>query len=283
MHVCLAFLFILAADAFGQFKSRITNTGRNIKSQSDFMCKCYMNQLNDVGKINNEDTNDIMINSMGTLPQINNSITKQGLLRNIIATLSILPIATLSSRSIADDSSSQGIDVQRESFSVQVPAGWTILPRKIPSISFSKYLSEEGLLVASNFNEGASLSVTRSYAQRLLKDFNIDWWFDSINSIDDVGDADLISRLLILQRQANFDGKNPSASTLLTSKKVDNFVYFMFTTPLVEGVDRKTTAKVFYEGGFLYVLWISALESVFDNDYSHILTGIQESFSLAKS
>lgn len=52
-----------------------------------------------------------------------------------------------------------------------------------------------------SFRVGASLTVTRTAAGRLLKDFNIDWWFAPLNSMSDVGSADLISRLLSLQHQ----------------------------------------------------------------------------------
>jgi hypothetical protein len=48
---------------------------------------------------------------------------------------------------------------------------------------------------------GASITVTRSNAGKLLKDFNIDWWFAPLNSMADVGSPELIARLLSLQHQ----------------------------------------------------------------------------------
>lgn len=203
------------------------------------------------------------------LPASLTQVYRNKLIRS--TTVGLTSLLTLASRSFADSE-------RAEKFTIKVPAGWTTLPRKLPSASFSKYLSEEILLVASNFNEGVSLSVTRSNAQRLLKDFNIDWWFDNLQTITDVGDANLISRLLILQRQENFDGKNPSASTLINANLDGSAVYFEFDTPVVEGVSRRCTTKVFYKDGFLYTLWISGLESVFNNEYAAILRDIQDSF-----
>lgn len=164
-------------------------------------------------------------------------------------------------------------------FTLSIPDGWTILPRKLPSPSFSQYMSEEILLVASNFVEGVSLSVTKSNAQRLLKDFNIDWWFDTISTIEDVGNADLISKLLILQRQGNFEGKIPSAASLLSSSLDNNHILtFTFDMPVAEGVARKTLVKSFFQNGYLYSLWISGLDAVFDDEYAAVVRDIQSSF-----
>ena len=67
-------------------------------------------------------------------------------------------------------------DPEKE-FSILIPPGWTILPRKYPVNSSTKYKQENILFVASNFIEGCSLSVTRTDARRLLKDLNIEWLF----------------------------------------------------------------------------------------------------------
>ena len=69
--------------------------------------------------------------------------------------------------------------------------------------TIAKFQSEQVLLTASTLVEASSLSITRSNAAQLLKDFDIDWWFSPLNSISDVGSAELIAELLILQRQVN--------------------------------------------------------------------------------
>lgn len=54
---------------------------------------------------------------------------------------------------------------------------------------------------ASLLFTGASITITRSNAGKLLKDFNIDWWFAPLNSMADVGSPELIAGLLSLQHQ----------------------------------------------------------------------------------
>lgn len=176
------------------------------------------------------------------------------------------------------DSSLLYVD-KTENFKILIPEGWVNLPRKQPSVTLSKYQSEDILLVSSNFNEGVSLSVTKTNARRLLKDFEIEWWFGDLNSIQDIGDADLISKLLILQRQNNFDGKIQSA-TELKSSKIDSQqnLYFDFNTPIADAVMRKSKSKCFYHNNYLYVLWINALGSVFDSDYNMTINEIMSSF-----
>ena len=53
----------------------------------------------------------------------------------------------------------------------------------------------------SSLFSGASITITRSNAGKLLKDFNIDWWFAPLNSMADVGSPELIAGLLSLQHQ----------------------------------------------------------------------------------
>ena len=109
-------------------------------------------------------------------------------------------------------SSAAAVDIAPEStykdyangFSLLVEPGWSVMPRKTPPTTMLQYLSEEVLFTGSRFNEGggaSSLSVTRSNAARLLKDFDVEWWFAPLNSMSDLGSADLIAGLLILQRQ----------------------------------------------------------------------------------
>ena len=53
----------------------------------------------------------------------------------------------------------------------------------------------------NNPHEGASLTVSRTNVGRLLKDFNVDWWFAPMASINDVGSPELTAGLLSLQHQ----------------------------------------------------------------------------------
>ena len=84
------------------------------------------------------------------------------------------------------------------------------------------------LFTSTNFVEGSSLSITRTNAARLLKDFDIEWWFDSLKEMKDVGTAELIAKLLILQRQGEFE-KKQTASEILSAKITDtNELQFEF-------------------------------------------------------
>ena len=70
--------------------------------------------------------------------------------------------------------------------------------------AMAKFQSEQVLMTASTFIEASSLSITKTNAAQLLKDFEIDWWFSPLNSISDVGSAQLVAELLVLQRQVTF-------------------------------------------------------------------------------
>jgi hypothetical protein len=166
-------------------------------------------------------------------------------------------------------------------FSIDLPPGWLPLPRKTPTPTMMKYQTEEVLFVANNFAEGSSLSVTRCNAGRLLKDFEIEWWFAPLEKMEDVGSADLISRLLILQRQGEFEKKE--TPSIATNTKIDNDILtFEFSTPLAEEVTRKTIAKCFFRSGTLLVVWVSALSSVWDGDYASKLNSLRDSFKLTR-
>jgi hypothetical protein len=168
-------------------------------------------------------------------------------------------------------------------FSVAIPPGWVSLPRNAPATTLSKYQQEQVLFTANNFAEGASLSVTKTDSRRLLKDFNIEWWFAPLEKIQDLGSPELLAELLILQRQGNFE-KRDTPSELLNAKFDDKeqACLFEFTTPLAEEVYRKTIAKAYYRQDSLAVFWISALSSVFEGDYSEQLTKLRNSFLLTK-
>ena len=168
-------------------------------------------------------------------------------------------------------------------YQIDIPPGWVGLPRSTPTTTLSKYQQEQVLFTANNFAEGVSLSITRTASRRLLKDFNIEWWFASLEKIQDLGTPELLSELLILQRQGNFEKKD-TPSELLTAKFDDSeqACLFEFNTPLAEEVNRKTIAKAYYRGDSLLVVWISALTSVYEGDYSEQLYNLRNTFLLIK-
>ena len=100
-------------------------------------------------------------------------------------------------------------------FSLLVEPGWSIMPRKTPTPTMLQFQSEEVLFTGSRFNEdggASSLSVTRSNAARLLKDFEIEWWFAPLKKMADLCSAELVAGLLILQRQGEVCGDNCMAT-----------------------------------------------------------------------
>ena len=186
-------------------------------------------------------------------------------------------LLTTCSRASADDSSTY-VD-KSTGFKIDVFPGWFSMPRKTPTPSMTKYLTEEVLFVASNFAEGSSLSVTRTNARRLLKDFDIEWWFAPVEEFSDLGSADLIAELLILQRQGDFE-KRTTTSELESAKLDGNTLTFNFRTPLKEGLYRKTLVKSYYKGNQILSVWLSGLASVIEGDYGEQLKHIRDSFSL---
>lgn len=100
--------------------------------------------------------------------------------------------------------SSNGLDrnyLDKENgFAIDIPAGFSSMPRKKGGgDSLSTGQPVEILLVAQDFLKGASLSIGRSDVPQLLDDFSVPWAGKPINSIADVGTANIVSELLILQ------------------------------------------------------------------------------------
>eukprot|EP00601_Ochromonadales_sp_CCMP2298_P025003 CAMPEP_0173290490 /NCGR_PEP_ID=MMETSP1143-20121109/11591_1 /TAXON_ID=483371 /ORGANISM="non described non described, Strain CCMP2298" /LENGTH=228 /DNA_ID=CAMNT_0014229551 /DNA_START=212 /DNA_END=898 /DNA_ORIENTATION=- len=200
--------------------------------------------------------------------------------------LSALPLLAgvlLNSRPSAAAVATEGPYVDKvNKFSLSVRPSWLVMPRKAPAPRMMQYQVEEVLFVANSFAEGASLGVTKTNALRLLKDFEVEWWFAPLNSLADLGSAELVARLLILQRQGEFDTKiTPSQITRAEFKKSpQECLDFDFETPIVEGVNRRTLARGFFRDGQLYVLWISGLSSVLEGEYAVTLTEVLDSFKL---
>lgn len=89
-------------------------------------------------------------------------------------------------------------------YSIGIPPSWSIMEKATTVPAMAKFQSEQVLMTASTFIEASSLSITKTNAAQLLKDFEIDWWFSPLNSISDVGSAQLVAELLVLQRQVTF-------------------------------------------------------------------------------
>mmetsp|Transcript_6534 Transcript_6534/g.10991 ORF Transcript_6534/g.10991 Transcript_6534/m.10991 type:complete len:290 (+) Transcript_6534:46-915(+) len=213
------------------------------------------------------------------------------------ALLSTLVAVLAPSVSVADSAPAPYVD-NAARFSLNVPPSWLVMPRKTPTPTMLQFQVEEVLFVANSFAEGASLSVTRTNAARLLKDFDIEWWFAPLNTLADVGSPDLVTRLLILQRQGEFE-KRTTPSELKSSafvpissdgrtvnddgkksKGTPSALTFDFITPLAEGVNRRTLGKGYLREGYLYVLWISGLSNVIEGDYAVTLNEVIDSFRL---
>ena len=124
--------------------------------------------------------------------------------------------------------------------------------------------------MASSFAEGSSLSVTRSNAVRLLKDFDIEWWFAPLRALGDMGSAELVAELLVLQRQGEFD-KKETTSVISNAKITGNVLEFDFLTPLAQSYNRKTIVKAIFNNNKLDVAWISALTGGVESDYGDSL------------
>ena len=143
------------------------------------------------------------------------SISPQDLLRNQLRqklSLVVAVIAPLATSVFPARSVESLLQDTLNRFNVLIPDGFTIVKRNVPPVTMSQFLSEEILLSASSFSDvpgsylkGASVSVTRTQARRLLKDFEVEWWFAPIEKIEDLGSPQLIAQLLILQRQGTVD------------------------------------------------------------------------------
>jgi len=133
--------------------------------------------------------------------------------------------------------------------------------------------------VASSFVEGASLSVTKSYPTRLLKDFDVEWWFAPLSSFADMGSPLLVAELLVLQRQGDFSKRQtPSEIKNAIFKNNNTILEFELVTPLAEEVNRKSLVKAFFASNKLEVIWVSALSGVWSGDYADKLAMIKDSF-----
>ena len=205
----------------------------------------------------------------------------RGVLAGAVATGSLLMGG---GRANAATPSQEGVYIDTiNKFRIDTPPSFTVQARKVPTPTMLEYVTEESFMIATSFAEGSSLSVTRSNAALLLKDFNVDWWFSPLNSLKDVGNPPLIAQLLILQRQGEFK-KKETASQVTESRFSDdgNTLLFEFVTPLAPQVQRKTINKTMLRDGKLYSAWISALTSVFDAEggYGPTLYKLRDSFEL---
>lgn len=170
-------------------------------------------------------------------------------------------------------------------FALQILPGFQLFPGKNSPPAMAQFQGEESFLVSTNFAEGTSMSVTRTNAVRLLKDLGVEWWFAPLLSMADLGTAELVAELLILQRQGDFL-KKATPSVIVGASIVGNELSFSFDTPLAEQVNRRTIARAIFrpaKGGLqpsLDCIWISALTSVMEGDYRGKLESMKNSFRL---
>ena len=130
--------------------------------------------------------------------------------KNLISSLRTFSVATavlasvLSSGNNPAEASTSDVDRnyfdKENGFAIDIPLGFSSMPRKKGGgDSLSTGQPVEILLVAQDFLKGASLSIGRSDVPQLLNDFSVPWAGKPINSIADVGTANIVSELLILQ------------------------------------------------------------------------------------
>ena len=179
---------------------------------------------------------------------------------------------------IETDSNNMFID-RANNFALYVPPGWSRMPKSTPTARLMQYQVEESLFVATQFAEGAAVSVTRSNARRLLVDFKIDWYFAPLESIGDIGSPELVAELLILQRQGDFE-KKVTPSVITGAKFVGkNELEFDFDTPLAASVTRRSICRTLFDPRSLSLVtvWTSALQPVYEADYGAELLKIRSS------
>ena len=167
-------------------------------------------------------------------------------------------------------------------FSLQIPPSFSTMPSKVPTPSLAEFTTEENLLSATSFAEGSSLSVTKTNAAILLKDFQIDWWFSQLDTMKDIGPPPLVATLLVLQRQGQFKKKETASEILEPQFVGKDTLTFSFVTPLAPSVQRKTIVKAVIKGNSIFTVWLSALTSVFDAEggFGPTLLAMRESFTL---
>ena len=220
-----------------------------------------------------------------SLPDMHRLETRKALIR-VMRAATVVATLNVEATSGAAASTSGLEEVYRDvngRFKIFIPPSFSVMPRKVPTPSLLEYTAEESLLSATSFAEGASLSVTKTNAPLLLKDFKMDWWFSTLESIKDVGNPPLIATLLVLQRQGEFK-KKETTSEILDATFVDkDTLLFSFVTPLAPSVQRKTIVKSVFKDNALYTVWVSALTSVFDAEggFGPALLDTRDSFSLS--
>eukprot|EP00596_Hydrurales_sp_CCMP1899_P004151 CAMPEP_0119035016 /NCGR_PEP_ID=MMETSP1177-20130426/2001_1 /TAXON_ID=2985 /ORGANISM="Ochromonas sp, Strain CCMP1899" /LENGTH=243 /DNA_ID=CAMNT_0006992877 /DNA_START=281 /DNA_END=1009 /DNA_ORIENTATION=+ len=210
--------------------------------------------------LNHNKDSENNVPSTSEIPKISNTKMNTKFASSLLSATASLVMATFVAKpAVAATKEGRYID-STNGFSLLVEPGWSISKRTTPTATMVQFLAEEVLYTGSRFNEGgsaSSLSVTRTQAVRLLKDFNVDWWFAPLNSMKDLGSPELIAGLLILQRQGEFV-KRDSASALKSAKIDDNDVLtFDFETPIGSIYIRRTGVKAYFrkEDKKLMVIW----------------------------
>jgi hypothetical protein len=201
-------------------------------------------------------------------------------------------------------------------FKINTYPGWKIISKISPSekAMFSLnpnsviYKPQEILFSASNFVEGATLTVIKTDARKLLQNADIEWWFGPLNELNELGTPELIGELLGLQREDQLKDSNPyqisssgSSSNYNNKRKFNDYqneelkefelneskydypnqcIYFSYNTSVANYVTDFTLAKGYFRQGKFVVLFVRALGSVFNGDYGQTLKNIYNSFEI---
>ncbi len=222
--------------------------------------------------------------TLASTSDVTPSSLRNNSLRTLKETMRLLTVSTvfIGMGSSSAQAGTAGLYEDKNGWSIVIPdPSWTSMPRTVPTPTMLEYTIEEVMFVGSSFAEGASLSVSRTRAPKLLKDMKMDWWFSPLSGMKDVGSPELIAKLLILQRQGEFE-KKETVSEITKAEITGDELLFEFTTPLASKVNRKTIAKSYFKENVLYTAWVSALTSIFEADggYGDTLIGMRDSFQL---
>lgn len=196
-------------------------------------------------------------------------------------------------------------------FRVSIFPGWKVTSKPPDSTQravFSlnpksaMFKSQEIIFSASNFAEGASMTVIKTDARQMLKDANVEWWFGPLDTLREVGTPSLISELLIEDRISQLKDSSPyEFGSLdrpkrsfndyqnadlkrfdiqeLSTNENEQSVSFSYVSEIAPLVNSKTLAKAYYRQGKLFVLLVSSLSNVQEGEYGTVLKAIVNSYS----
>lgn len=238
-----------------------------------------------------------VVHSMKRFIALTSSVSSAYLLRNKVQAISVEEENKLYGVKtfLTDDGLYTDLDNR---FSVTLPAGWVKYPRPPVKLRVNELLLKDikfadTILAAKNFAEGTILSVTRSDAVRLLKDFNVEWWYAPLSKLTDLGPPKLIAELLVEQRELGSqdigDYERKASLSVISGARIEgDALYFKVSTPIVNkfgeqvgmAVTSDAVVKAYFKDNSITTVWLQALPSVFEGDYSENIDQILQSFIL---